>query len=154
MYNQLVVIYMEINLQELNYKKEISVDEKISYSSEFLKDTEIIRLDNVNVLGTLTTDIEFNCLVNFKVSGEMIIYDAVTYEEVPYEFAIDIEENLGNSLKSLDLIEFLWHYIVLEIPLRYTLSEEMTSVETDNYRVISEEEYNNKNNPFKDFFLE
>jgi len=153
-YNQLVVIYMEINLQELNYKKEISVDEKISYSSEFLKDTEIIRLDNVNVLGTLTTDIEFNCLVNFKVSGEMIIYDAVTYEEVPYEFAIDIEENLGNSLKSLDLIEFLWHYIVLEIPLRYTLSEEIKEVETENYRVISEEEYNNKNNPFKDFFLE
>jgi len=145
---------MEINLQELNYKKEISVDEKISYSSEFLKDTEIIRLDNVNVLGTLTTDIEFNCLVNFKVSGEMIIYDAVTYEEVPYEFAIDIEENLGNSLKSLDLIEFLWHYIVLEIPLRYTLSEEIKEVETENYRVISEEEYNNKNNPFKDFFLE
>ena len=144
---------MEINLQELNYKKEIVVNETISYTSDFLKDTEIIRLDNVIVSGILKTDIEFNCLVNFKVSGEMIIHDAVTYEEIPYKFAIDIEENLGNSLKSLDLIEFLWHYIVLEIPLRYTNSE-VTNIETDNYRVISEEEYNNKNNPFKDFFLE
>ena len=145
---------MEINLQELNYKNEIKIDEVLSYSSDFLKDTEIIRLDNVKVSGTLTTDIEFNCIVNFKVNGEMIIHDAVTYEEVPYEFAIDIEENLGNSLKSLDLIEFLWHYIVLEIPLRYTVSTNSVAVETDNYRVISEEEYNNKNNPFKDFFLE
>ena len=83
----------------------------------------------------------------------MIIHDAVTYEEVPYKFMIDIEENLGNSLKSLDLLEFLWHYIVLEIPLRYTLSEQVP-IENENYRVISEEEYNNKNNPFKDFFKE
>ena len=65
----------------------------------------------------------------------------------------NIEENLGNSLKSLDLLEFLWHYIVLEIPLRYTVSEQVP-IENENYRVISEEEYNNKNNPFKDFFLE
>ena len=79
--------------------------------------------------------------------------DAITYEVIPYEFTIDIEENLGNSLKSLDLIEFLWHYIVLEIPLRYTVSDE-TIIETNDYRVISEEEYNNKNNPFKDFYLE
>lgn len=144
---------MEINLQELNYKNEIVVNEILSYSSDFLKDTEIIRLDNVKVSGNLTSDIEFNCLVNLKVTGEMIIHDAVTYEEVPYEFMIDIEENLGNSLKSLDLLEFLWHYIVLEIPLRYTLSEQVP-IENENYRVISEEEYNNKNNPFKDFFLE
>ena len=144
---------MEINLQELNYKNEIVVNETLSYSSDFLKDTEIIKLDNVKVSGNLTSDIEFNCLVNLKVTGEMIIHDAVTYEEVPYEFMIDIEENLGNSLKSLDLLEFLWHYIVLEIPLRYTLSEQVP-IENENYRVISEEEYNNKNNPFKDFFLE
>ena len=144
---------MEINLQELNYKNEIIVDETLSYSSDFLKDTEIIRLDNVKVFGNLTSDIEFNCLVNLKVTGEMIIHDAVTYEEVPYKFMIDIEENLGNSLKSLDLFEFLWHYIILEIPLRYTLSEQVP-IENENYRVISEEEYNNKNNPFKDFFLE
>ena len=144
---------MEINLQELNYKNEIKVDEVLSYSSEFLKDTEIIRLDNVKISGTLTTDIEFNCLVNFKVSGVMIIHDAVTYDEVPYEFAIDIEENLGNSLKSLDLIEFLWHYIVLEIPIRYTTGD--TKDLKDKYdSVYSEEEIREVNNPFKDFFKE
>lgn len=144
---------MEINLQELNYKDEITVNEEISYSSEFLKDTEIVELNGVKVFGSITSDIEFNYLVNLKVNGKMMLHDAVTFEVIPYEFAIDIEENLGNSLKSLDLIEFLWHYIVLEIPLRYTVSE-MESIKTKDYQVISEEEYKNKNNPFKDFFLE
>lgn len=144
---------MEINLQELNYKDEITVNEEISYSSEFLKDTEIVELNGVKVFGSITSDIEFNYLVNLKVNGKMMLHDAVTFEVIPYEFAIDIEENLGNSLKSLDLIEFLWHYIVLEIPLRYTVSE-MESIKTQDYQVISEEEYKNKNNPFKDFFLE
>lgn len=144
---------MEINLQELNYKDEIIIDETLSYSSEFLQDTDIVSLDNVKVSGKITTDIEFNYLVNCVVSGEMMIHDAITYDVIPYEFTFDIEENLGNSLKSLDLIEFLWHYIVLEIPLRYTISEG-TNIETNDYRVISEEEYNNKNNPFKDFYLE
>ena len=144
---------MEINLQELNYKDAIIIEKTLSYSSEFLKDTEIVSLENVKVSGKITTDIEFNYLINCVVSGEMMIHDAITYEVIPYEFTIDIEENLGNSLKSLDLIEFLWHYIVLEIPLRYTISEG-TNIETNDYRVISEEEYNNKNNPFKDFYLE
>jgi len=144
---------MEINLQELNYKEKIIIDENLTYSSDYLENTELISLENVKVSGEITSDIEFNFIINCKVVGKMMLHDAVTYEEVPYEFAIDIEENLGNSLKSLDLIEFLWHYIVLEIPLRYTISE-IEHIENENYRVISEEEYKNKNNPFKDFFLE
>ena len=59
---------MEINLQELNYKDKIDVNKNVSYSSDYLKDTEIIRLDNVEVNGALTTDIEFNCLVSFSSS--------------------------------------------------------------------------------------
>ena len=145
---------MEINLQELNYKDKIILDRKISIPVDYLKDSEIVKLSELKIKGDIKYDLDDNYVINLEVEGEMVIHDALTFEEVPYAFTINIEENLENSCKSLDLIEFLWHYIVLEIPLRYTLSEEMTSVETDNYRVISEEEYNNKNNPFKDFFLE
>ena len=38
---------MEINLQELNYKDEIIIDETLSYSSEFLQDTDIVSLDKL-----------------------------------------------------------------------------------------------------------
>ena len=78
-----------------------------------------------------------------------IVY--VTFDIIPYDFVVEIEETLENSVKTLDLIEFLWHYIVLEVPLRFTNSE-TNYVENENYRIISEEEYSKKNNPFKDFF--
>ena len=83
----------------------------------------------------------------------MILTDAITLERVPYNFTIEIEEILENSLKTLDLIEFLWHYIVLEIPIRYTTSD--TDVLKEKYKdIYAEEEVHEKNNPFKDFFEE
>ena len=83
----------------------------------------------------------------------MMITDAITTESVPYGFEIEIEEILENSLKTLDLIEFLWHYIVLEIPIRYTTSD--TKVLKDKYQdIYEEEEIREVNNPFKDFFNE
>ena len=55
--------------------------------------------------------------------------------------------------KTLDLIEFLWHYIVLEIPIRYSTSDAQEL--KDKYaNVYLEEEVREVNNPFKDFFKE
>ncbi len=145
---------MEINLQELNYKDEIKLDQRIKIPDDYLENSEIIRLSDIFVLGNIKYDLEDNYVINLKVEGEMIINDSLTFEEVPYNFTINIEENLENSCKSLDLIEFLWHYIVLEIPLRFTISDESLEVKNNDYQVISEEEYKNNNNPFKDFFKE
>ena len=83
----------------------------------------------------------------------MDLHDSVTYDIIPYEFKVNIEETLENSLKTLDLNEFLWHYIVLEVPIRFTKSEPKM-IENENFRVISEEEYVKKNNPFSDFSIE
>jgi len=144
---------MEIDLLKLNYSDKIDVDTDINYSDDYLKDSDIIHLNNVHVSGTIKTDIEFNYDVNFTLTGEMIINDSLTGDEVPYKFNTNIEEKLENSLKSLDLIEFLWQYIVMEIPMRFTLCDDL-SVKNDDYEVISEEEYKEKkNNPFKDFHL-
>ena len=145
---------MEIDLLKLNYTDVIDVDNDITYSDNYIKDSGIIHLNNVHVSGTIKTDIEFNYDVNFKLKGEMIINDSLTGEEVPYKFNTNIEEKLENSLKSLDLIAFLWQYIVMEIPMRFTMHDEL-SIKKDDYEVISEEEYKEKkNNPFKDFHLE
>lgn len=146
---------MIIDLQKLNYTNEITINDDISYSDDFIKNTDIIHLNKVHAEGNIKEDIEFNYVVNLKVVGEMILHDSINYDEIPYEFTVDIEEILENSLKSLDLNEFLWHYIVLEIPLRYTLvSDDQIATKKDDYEVISEEEYKTRDNPFKDFFLE
>ena len=145
---------MEISLLELNYKDEINIDEIVTIPEELILDTEIIKLDNVKVSGSIKFDLDDDYLINLSVSSKMFLHDALTFEEVPYDFVINIEEKLENSCKSLDLIEFLWHYIVLEIPLRFTIASESLEIKNDSYQVISEEEYKNNNNPFKDFFKE
>ena len=144
---------MIINITDLNYQDKILINETLNYSKDYLKDSGILKLDNVKVNGSITKDYENNNLIKLEVAGEMIILDAITSLEVPYEFEIEIEENLENSLKTLDLIEFLWHYIVLEIPIRYTTSD--TKVLKDKYKdIYDEEEIHEVNNPFKDFFEE
>ena len=118
------------------------------------ENTDIVSMDSVFVSGTIKYDYEDNYLVNLEMKGRMYLHDAIDYSVVPYDFSSTIEEKLENSLKKLDLIEFLWHYIVLEIPLRWTQKTDITEIDGDGYRVISEGEYKNINNPFKDFFKE
>ena len=140
-----------IDLGKLNYLDKIVVNEEIDIPKDFLDNTDIVALSKIKTNGTITLDDENNYLIQLDVSGIMKLHDSLTYDLVDYPFTINIEETLENSLKTLDLIEFLWHYIVLEVPLRFTNSK-IDSIENENYRVISEEEYNRKNNPFKDFF--
>lgn len=144
---------MQIDLTKLNYEKEIIIDEVVSYSKEYLQNSDILVLDSVQVFGKISKDYENNLMIELNVSGNMILEDAITSLEVPYPFVIEIQENLENSLKTLDLIEFLWHYIVLEIPIRYTLSD-TKELKRKYSNIYEEEEIHEVNNPFKDFFKE
>ena len=144
---------MQIDLNKLIYQDKILIDESIDYSKEYLENTDIISLNNVKVQGSIYVDYEKNNVIELNVLGTMILTDAITRDFVPYDFTIEIEENLENSLKTLDLIEFLWHYIVLEIPIRYSTSDAQEL--KDKYaNVYLEEEVREVNNPFKDFFKE
>lgn len=144
---------MIIQLTELNFKKEILIKTQIDYSNEYIKSTDIKKLNGVLVDGSITKDYSNNYIIKVNLSGTMYLLDAITLDEVPYEFNIEIEENLENSLKSLDLIEFLWHYIVLEIPIRYTTAD-ISNLKDIYQDVYKEEEIQEVSNPFKDFFKE
>ena len=141
---------MIVNLQELNYKDKIDINKEIIFPKDYYQNSDIVELKDVMVNGIIKCDLEDNYVIDFNLSGTMMLHDSITYDIISYNFQTKIEETLENSLKTLDLIEFLWHYIVLEVPLRFTNSE-LKRVETENYRVISEEEYSKKNNPFSDF---
>ena len=142
-----------IDLLKLNYLEKIDIDEEIEIPKDYLENTDIVELSKIKTIGNISFDTEDNYLIKLDVSGTMQLHDSVTFEIIPYDFTINIEETLEKSEKTLDLILFLWHYIVLEVPLRFTNSE-IDSIETENYRVISEEEYQRNNNPFKDFNIQ
>ena len=144
---------MQIDLLKLNYQDEIKIDEEVNIPKDMYINTDINELKDVKAIGNITLDEENNYFVNLDLSGVMVLNDSITNDLVPYEFNVKIEESLENSTKTLDLISFLWHYIVLEIPLRYTLHEG-SYPEGENFRVISEEEYSKSNNPFNNFRIE
>ena len=142
-----------IDLQKLNYLDKIEIDEEVEIPKDYYENTDIVELSKIKTKGTIVFDSNDEYNIKLDVFGTMQLHDSVTYDIIPYDFTINIEETLENSVKTLDLIEFLWHYIILEVPLRFTNSE-ISSIENENYRVISEEEYKRNNNPFKDFFVE
>lgn len=143
---------MQIDLLKLNYEDKIIIDNILDFSSDLYRDTDIVNLMDTKVIGKITFDND-EYHINVELLGIMTLHDSITYELIPYKFNVKIEESLEKSIKTLDLIDFLWHYIVLEIPLRYTLHEGSYPV-GENFQVISEEEYSKSNNPFNNFRIE
>ena len=52
-----------IDLNELNYKDKILIDDTISYSKDYLKDSDILELNNVKVNGSIYVDYEKNNVI-------------------------------------------------------------------------------------------
>lgn len=146
---------IDLNLLHSNATSEIKLDGVYSIPSEYYKDTDVKKIDNVSIKGTIsreTDDIDF---VDCDINGVMILQDAVSLEDVDYPFSIHLEGNLEdfatNFENTLDISEFLWENIVLEIPLRFTKVEDLSKFHGDGWKLVSEEDIISSNNPFKEY---
>ncbi len=121
---------MLINLDELNSKDYIDINYKIEKDPEL--DQRIIDLKNASVTGKVYENSNSDILLECTFSGTMFIEDSITLDPIPYEFSINIDENLDNLMENyqdcyentqntLDLKRILWQNIVLEVPISYTL---------------------------------
>ena len=130
---------------------ELSFDGKYSIPKEMIKDSSILELKNIEISNSLIKKIEEDYEISLDIKGEMLINDSITLESVWYPFNIEINEKLDEFVekdkKHLDLLEFLWQNIVLEVPLRYTVVSDYESYQGDGWKLVSEEELDN--NPFK-----
>lgn len=124
-----MVIKVIINLNDLNIKNEILINEQV-FKNEDL-DKRIYDLKNAFVKGKLYSDITGDIILECVFNGTMFIEDSISLEIVPYDFEIEINENLNDikenyencyeySKNRLDLIKVLWQNIVLEVPISYT----------------------------------
>ena len=106
-------------------------DEDIIIPEDFYKGTSIKDLSKVKVVGSIKYNVIDEVVIDLDVSGEMLLIDAITNEPIKYPFSIKILENLAEidendakylekSKNILDIIEFLWENIVLEVPIRIT----------------------------------
>ena len=84
----------------------------------------------------------------------MEIPDSISLEKVCYPFCIEYDDIISESCKKneniLDIFQFLWENIVLEVPLQFTKVDDLSKFHGDGWKLISEDELSTRNNPFSD----
>ena len=143
---------MKLNLNLLPIK----IDDTFIIPENFYKNTSIKGLDEVKVNGTIKYNAADEIQINLDVNGNMKLIDAVTNELIKYPFSFQIDEILEEndenltkyfekSQNILDIIEFLWENIVLEVPIRITKSTGV-SLHGDGWQ-LNEDENKDKIDP-------
>lgn len=146
---------MDIDLSLLysNAKDKIDISNTYSIPKEYITNNQVISLDNINVKGAITKE-EDELYVKMQVEGVMILEDSISLEPVEYPFSLEyddiLEENCKKSENILDIFQFLWENIVLEVPLQFTKVEDLSKYQGDGWRLISEDELVKEANPFKE----
>lgn len=139
---------------DLDFDKEFIIDQNIVIPKDYYKDSEVVDINNLHISGKLYYDSNDTIHGIFDIDGKMIIEDAISLEEIEYPFSIKyddiLEETLKNDENKLDLFEFLWENIVLEVPLKFTEVTNFSEIKGDGWKLISEDEEISNNNPFSD----
>lgn len=140
---------MNINLNELYKYSVINIDEDIDFIPKE-NDLGIKKLQNIHLKGKITYNDLEELELNLKITGTMYLLDAMTLEEIPYDFSANIEESLieneinlekyiNKSQNTLDIQEILWENIVLEVPIRVKKDDTLISLEGEGWQLNKEE---------------
>ena len=151
---------MEIDLSLLhsNTVDKIDISGNYTIPLEYFKDSSVEGLDDVIVRGSVTRredeDGELEDYIECAIDGVMKIPDSISLEVCDYKYSIfydDIlEENCKKNENTLDIFQFLWENIVLEVPLRFTKVSDLSKFHGDGWKLVSEDELTTRNNPFSD----
>ena len=138
---------MYIDLAKVD-EKGIVIDDIVSFGEEYIKDTQIVRCNDIKVKGrayySVTNEIVFDC----KVEGSLVLLDAMDLEEVNYPFNFEISEILSenddekdkNEIKTLDIMDILWQNIVLEVPISFRKdTEKKYEMSGEGWELVDEE---------------
>lgn len=119
---------MIIDLSKVDEKGQ-NIDLVVSFDENYLKNTAIQELNNVVVKGRIFYDVTSEVIIDVNVKGKMVLLDAIDLEPIDYPFNININESVSENSEEfcrifektsniLDIKNFLWQNIVLEVPIR------------------------------------
>lgn len=152
---------MTIDLTSLNRdnKEEIDITNNYEITSDYFINSNIKSIKKLNLKGKIykrpseSIDEEIN-YISAKVEANLILEDSISLEPVDYEISFEyddiIEESWKKDENTLDIFQFLWENIVLEVPLHFTKVQDLSKFHGDGWKLISEDELRNSNNPFSD----
>ena len=148
---------MIIDLADLisNRKNKIDISSWIEFSDEYLQNTTIRRVNKIHFSGCISKLVDDSLVLEGILEGTLILPDDITLEDFEYTFSSEIrenlEENIINSQKNIDIMPILWQNILVEIPLRVVNPKnENVKLQGDGWRLIKEEDVKIENNPLND----
>ena len=153
---------MEIDLSLLHSKtkEEIDITNTYTIPKEYYESTIVEKAENIKVTGKVymaasTDDAdEEEDYIKAKIEGDIILTVSISLEPISYPISIDfddiLEQNCKKDENTLDIFQFLWENIVLEIPLQFTKVKDLSKFHGDGWKLVSEDELTTRNNPFSD----
>ena len=147
---------MDIDLKLLHSKTvdEIDITNKYDIPDQYIDKNLVLSLKNIQVDGKIYIGSDDEDRRDCTINGNMILEDSISLEPIEYSFSIKyddiLEENSKKNENTLDIFSFLWEKIVLEVPLQFTKVKDLSKFHGDGWKLISEDEITNSNNPFGD----
>lgn len=139
---------------DLDFNDDYIINQKVDIPKTYYQDSEVKDIRNLYVDGKLYYDSDDTIRAIFDIKGNMIIEDSISLDDVSYPFSIKyddiLEESYKNDENKLDLFEFLWENIVLEVPLKFTKVDNLSEFQGNGWKLISEEDNISNDNPFSD----
>ena len=154
---------MNIDITKLksDIDKSVDVDLTYSFNKEELNGTDLLELNDVKIVGSISKDSMNEYTIDVEVKGVMVLPCAITLKPVDYPFNVKISGNLeemleeiGQNLKkienSIDIFPIIWENILMEIPMK-VVSEDAKDIklEGDGWRLITDEKVGNINPEFQ-----
>jgi len=160
---------MNIDLTKLviGSEDEIVIEKVLEFTNDRFVGTSIKKLKDLFFSGSVVKLYDGSYQLSGKISGIMVLPDDVTLEDVDYKFQSEFEEKFSEFSNEeekkleiiknrLDITEFLWQNILVEIPLKVTLDDSRKlNLRGDGWRLVTEEELNNENSndsPFSELY--
>lgn len=147
-----------------NLDEYIDIDEYYTFNESYLSKTDLLRLDNVHISGSITKDNLDNLILSLKIEGVMVLPCAVTLEPVDYPFTVKLEDNLEELLKeidenpqklekTIDILPIIWENVLMEMPMKVTSPKAKDiKMSGDGWKMVTEEkmEFNPELEKLKD----
>jgi uncharacterized protein len=142
-----------------NFIEGIDIKGKLNFDDEYLKNTDIRRLSEIEIDGFISATIDDLYVLSANIKGEMILPCSITLEDVSYPFTLNIDEILSENSehdekyikiinKSIDIMPIVWQNIVMEIPLKVSSpNAHRIKIEGDGWRLMTDEERNKGMDP-------
>ena len=142
----------DLSLLHSNTTNSIDISGNYSLDESYFGTSGVKKCDNIKVVGEVLKKDDED-YIKCQIDGNMIIEDSVSLEEIEYPYHIEYDdymlENWRKNENTLDILEFLWENILLEVPLQFTKVRDLSKFHGDGWRLIREDELEN-NNPFSE----